>query len=239
MIGSLLVLIASRTLSVLVCMCACLLIAPQSAKSESKIVIHERFIPKSYNWDAIRRIAILPIGHEKQAAVAPGTKRKWTQQRPFPSDSLIQPLVSEMVRQIKRLDSTIVVLLIDPLKSTIPQPLIIKVAGGATGADAVMEIVVSSVIYLEATPDSPGPFVNGKQMPPIAGKPAATRVRMSFTLTDSKTGGLIWLIDVEGKESRGAVGGSPDEADPPGPEGLIKDLTISAASWLPFSQSQN
>jgi hypothetical protein len=159
--------------------------------------------------------------------------------QPFPADSVIQPIASEMARKIKQLDSSIVVLLIDPLKSTISQPLIMKVASGATGADAIMELGVSKVDYIEATSNSPGPLVNGKQMPPIAGKPAATRVRMSFTLTDAKSGGMIWQVDVEGKESRGGVGGSPEETDPPTPEGLIRDLTITAASWLPFSQSQN
>lgn len=233
------VLIAIRSLGVLACACTCLFLLPQSAWSESKIVIHDKFIPKAYNWAAVRRIAILPIEPPGDDVPEPGSRSAPMRRQPFPADSVIQPIAKEMVRKIKLLDSSIVVLLIDQLKSTIPQPLILMVAGGATRADAIMEMGVTNVKYFEATPDSPGPLVNGKRMPPIAGKPAATRVRMSFTLTDSKSGGMVWQIDVEGKESRGGVRGSPDEAEPPGPEGLIKDLTVTAASWLPFSQSQN
>lgn len=231
--------IAIQSLGIAAVACTCLLSHPQSARGEAKIVIHEQFIPKAYNWAAIRRIAILPIEPPGDEAPAPGSRPAVMRRQPFPADSVIQPIAMEMVRKIKLLDSSIVVLLIDQLKSTIPQPLIMKVAGGATGADAIMEIGVTSVKYFEATPDSPGPLVNGKQMPPIAGKPAATRVRMSFTLTHSETGGMIWQVDVEGKESRGGVGGTPDESKPPGPEGLIKDLTLTAAALLPFSQAQN
>jgi hypothetical protein len=62
---------------------------------------------------------------------------------------------------------------------------------------------------------------------------------MTFSLQEIKTASVIWHIDVEGRESLGGPGGSPDEADPPSPKALIQDLMITAASWLPFAQAQN
>lgn len=201
---------------------------------ESTIAVRRKFIPKGYDWEHIRRIAILPIGHTDEVAVAPGENRQWRGTRVFPPDSVIQPLAQEMVRQIKHLDSSIVVLLIDPLTIQAPQPLIMKIAGGATRANAVMEMTISDIEYFEAKPESAGPFVNGERLPSIPGRPAATRVRMSFTMTDPRSSTLVWQVDLEGKQSQGGAGGSPDEAKPPSPERLIRELIVTAGSWLPF-----
>jgi hypothetical protein len=211
----------------------CLILMPRTAASESRIQVREKFIPKAYIWEDIRRIAILPIATEKEVAIAPGESRRGAR-AVFPPDSVIQPLAMDMVKQIKHRDSTIVVMLIDSLQADTPQPLVMKIAAGATGADAIMEMKVTEVKHFKASSEAPGPYVNGARLPSIPGRPAATRVRMSFTMTDPRSSGLIWQVDLEGRQSQGGAGGSPDEADPPSPQGIIQDLVITAGSWLPF-----
>lgn len=207
---------------------------PQFAAGKSEVAVRKKFIRRSHNWESVRRIAILPIKMKAEEAVAPGENRKWTATRVFPPDSVVQPLVQELVRQIKHLDSSIVVMLIDRMEINAPQSMVLKIAGGATGANAVIEMTINDVEYLAAKPEAPAPIVNGARLPAIPGRPAATRVRMSFTMTDPRSSGSIWQVDLEGKESSGGPGGSPDEADPPSPEALIQELIINAGSWLPF-----
>lgn len=226
--------LAILPLRVLVSVLVCIVLFPHAAVGETKVVVRKKFIPKSYNWEQVRRVAILPIAKPKETAVAPGETRKWTAPPILPPDSVIQSVTREMVKQIKRLDSSIVVMIIDPLNAQVSQPLVMKIAGGATGANAIMEMTISDIEYYEAKPETPGPLVNGVRLPAISGRPAATRVRMSFTMTDPQSSGLIWQVDLEGKESSGGPGGSPDEAEPPSPEALLQELVRAAGSWLPF-----
>lgn len=226
--------LATLSVRVLVLAIVGIALIPQFAESKSEFAVRKKFTRRSYNWESVRRIAILPLKMKAEEAVAPGENRKWTATRAFPPDSVVQPLVQEMVRQIKHVDSSIVVMLIDRIEINAPQSMVLKIASGATGADAVVEITLNDVEYFAAKPEAPGPFVNGARLPAIPGRPAATRVRMSFTMTDPESSGLIWQVDLEGKETSGGPGGSPDEADPPSPEALIQDLIISAGSWLPF-----
>ena len=226
---------ANRILLTVIGVVAFLMLSSRSGISgDATIVVRKKFIPKAYAWEHIRRIAILPIETVEEEAVAPGETRKWTAPRMFPPDSVIQAIAFEMVRQIKLLDTNIVVMLIDPLKIQAPQPLVMKIAGGATGANAIMEMTINDIEFFDAKSEAPGPLVNGARLPSIPGRSAATRVRMSFTMTDPRSSGLIWQVDLEGKQSSGGPGGSPDEADPPNPEALIQDLIITAGSWLPF-----
>lgn len=219
---------------VLVFAFACLVFLPQVAVSETKIAVRKKYIPKSYSWETVRRVAILPIVTKEKEAVAPGENRKWTATRMFPPDSVIQPFTHEMVRQIKHLDSSIVVMLIDSLKIQVPPSLVMKIAGGATDANAIMEMTITDIEYFEAKSEAPGPIINGAQLPAIPGRPAATKIRMSFAMTEPQSSRLIWQVDLEGKESNEGMGGSPDEADPPSPEALIEELVKTAGALLPF-----
>ena len=125
-------------------------------------------------------------------------------------------------------------MMVGPMANPLPEEMYLKVVAGTTKADALMTIRVSDVEYDEASPTMPGPYLNGSNLPSPGGNSASTRARLNVALQETKQFSVIWQIDVEGKESQGGVGGTPDATDPPSPEGLIRELMITAASWLPF-----
>ena len=202
--------------------------------ADGLIGVRKKFVAKSYNWESVRRVAIFPIQNAIETEIGTDGKPKWSPPNQFPSDSVLRPLLSEMIRRIKYLDSTIVVLVSDPLTFEMPDPALIRIAGKATSADAVIMLRVTKIDNERATPETPGVQHQGRTLPPIPGKPASTSVRMNFTIHEVRNAGLIWQFEVDGKGTRGGLGETTTESSPPGPEGVIKDLVLAAGLVLPF-----